>query len=76
MDQLCKRDYQVSKHVKYRDRETYLSMFGKSALALNDRLAAWTASKLRRLDSRLRARGVTVPNSELLVLASDKSSNV
>jgi len=113
MDQLCKRDYQVSRHVKYRHRDTYLSMFDRSALTLvdsellfhflvppitgvravdlavaavfkvfglllrvSDRLAAWSASKLRRLDSRLRARGTTVPNSELFVFANDASVDV
>lgn len=113
MDQLCKHDYQVSRHVKYRNRDSYLTMFGKRALTLadsellfhflvppitgmkiadlsfaalfklfgmllraSDRLAAWCASKLRRLDTRLRARGVTVPNSELLVFASDSNADV
>lgn len=112
MDQLCKRDYQVSKHVKYRNRDTYLSMFGRRKLVLQDRellfhflvppitgirvadflaaavfkvfglllhvsdgLAAWSASKLRHLDSRLRMRGVTVPNCELLVFGNDQKTD-
>lgn len=113
MDQLCKRDYQVSKHVKYRNRDTYLSMFGRRALSLRDSellfhflvppitgvrlvdvvfaaffkafglllgisdgIAAWFALRLRRLDSKLRARGVRVPNSELLVFAKHGNSDV
>lgn len=113
MDQLCKHDYQVSRHVKYRSRESYLAMFRNSALTLadsellfhylvppitgvrvadllfaavfkvfglvlrvSDGLAAWSASKLRRLDERLRARGITVPNSELLVFASNSKRDV
>ena len=112
MDQLCKRDYQVSKHVKYRNRDSYLSMFDRRKLALQDSellfhflvppitgiriadfltaavfkvfglllrvsdgLAAWSASKLRHLDSRLRMRGVTVPNCEFLVFGSGKESD-
>lgn len=113
IDQLCKHDYQVSKHVKYRNSDSYLAMFGRRALTLtdrellfhflvppitgikiadlplaalfkvfglflqvNDRLAGWSASKLRQLDDRLRARGVTVPNSELLVFACDANADV
>jgi len=113
MDQLCKRDYQVSKHVKYRNRDDYLSMFDRRKLTLHDSellfhflvppitgirvvdflsaavfkvfglllgisdgLAAWSASKLRRLDSRLRARGVTVPNCEFLVFGSGPKTDV
>jgi SAM-dependent methyltransferase len=113
MDQLCKRDYQVSKHVKYRNRDAYLSMFDRRNLVLQDSellfhflvppitgvrvadflaaavfkvfglllrvsdgFAAWSASKLRHLDSRLRMKGVTVPNCEFFVFASDVNTDV
>jgi SAM-dependent methyltransferase len=38
-------------------------------LRLNDRVASGIAGQLRRLDSRLRERGVSMPNNELLVFA-------
>jgi SAM-dependent methyltransferase len=44
------------------------NLFGR-AIQLNDRLAAWAAAKLRRLDSRLRERDVSVQNGELLAFA-------
>lgn len=108
MDLLCQRNYQVSAHVIYRAKDTYLDEFRKERLVLtdsellfhflvppisgirfidlflsgtfkllgytlrlNDRLATWTASRLRRLDTRMRQRGVTLRNGELLVFARD-----
>ena len=113
MDQLCKHDYQVSKHVIYRARDEYFDTFDRSSLTLkdrellfhflvppiteiriidlsiaavfkvfglvlrlNDRLAAWAASTLRRLDKRMRARGVHMSNCELFVFAGKGNSDV
>lgn len=113
MDQLCKSDYQVSKHVKYRGRDSYLETFAGDGLVLadsellfhylvppitsirvvdflfaavfkvfglivglSDCLAAWAATRLLRLDERLRARGVHVPNCELFVFRKDVSTDV
>lgn len=110
MDQLCKQEYQVSRHVKYRSKDAYLKSFGDNGLQLtdsellfhflvppitgnkvidflfaamfkvfglvlrlNDRLAAWTASKLRRLDTYLRRKDVRVPNCEFLVFARERN---
>ena len=42
------------------------NLFGR-AVRLNDRLAAWAAAKLRRLDRRLRRDNVSLQNGELLV---------
>ena len=112
MDQLCKRDYQVSKHVIYRARDEYFDTFDESSLTLkdrellfhflvppiteiriidlsfaavfkvfglvlrlNDRLAAWAASALRRLDKSMRSRGVKVSNCELFVFAGKGNSD-
>lgn len=112
MDQLCKREYQVSRHVKYRSRDSYLQSFGDNGLLLtdsellfhflvppitgtkvidflsaavfkvlglvlrlNDRMAAWVASKLRRLDTSLRRRDVRVPNCEFLVFARERNAD-
>jgi len=36
MDQLCRRNYQVSKHVIYRDRDAYFAQFRKNHLVLAD----------------------------------------
>lgn len=106
MDQLCKRDYQVSRHVIYRARDAYFDIFDQNSLTLkdsellfhflvppiteirvidlsiaavfkifgctlrlNDRLVVWAASALRRLDARMRARGIHVRNCEFLVFA-------
>ncbi len=106
MEFLCRRNYQVSKHVIHRARDAYLAEFSKNQLVLtdsellfhflvpplagiriidlffggvfkvfgrclrmNDRLATWAAAKLRRLDARMRKRGVSMPNNELLVIA-------
>ncbi len=41
------------------------NLFGR-AIQLNDWVAAWAAAKLRRLDTRMRERNVSVRNSELL----------
>jgi SAM-dependent methyltransferase len=108
MEFLCRRNYQVSKHVIHRARDAYFAEFRKNDLALadsqllfhflvpplagvrfvdwffggvfkvfgrglrlNDRLATWAAAKLRRLDERMRERNVSIPNSELLVIARD-----
>lgn len=113
MEQLCKRDYQVSKHVIYRARDAYFEIFDRSSLTLkdkellfhylippiteirvidfslaavfkvfglilrlNDRLAVWAASALRRLDEKLRARDTHVSNCELLVFAVKGDSDV
>ena len=113
MDQLCKRDYQVSKHVIYRARDAYFEIFERSSLTLkdkellfhylippiteirvidlsfaavfkvfglilrlNDRLAVWAASALRRLDEKMRARDTYVSNCEFLVFAVKGDSDV
>jgi SAM-dependent methyltransferase len=39
-------------------------------LSLNDRLATWAATKLRRLDTRMRKRNISMSNGELLVFAT------
>ena len=44
------------------------NVFGR-CLRLNDRLATWVAAKLRRLDARMRTRGVSLKNGELLAFA-------
>ena len=106
MESLCRRNYQVSKHVIHRARDAYFAEFRKNhleladsellfhflvppitgiriidrffggafkvfgcGLRLNDRLATWTASKLRRLDARMRKHNVSMANNELLVFA-------
>ena len=106
MEFLCRRNYQVAKHVIHRARDAYFAEFRKNhlvlvdsellfhflvpplagirfvdwlfggafnvfgrGLRLNDRLATWTAARLRRLDARMRERSVSMPNNELLVFA-------
>ncbi len=106
MEFLCRRNYQVSKHVIHRARDMYFAEFRKNhlvladsellfhflvpplagirfvdwffggafkvfgrGLSLNDRLATWVATRLRRLDARMRERSVSMPNNELLVFA-------
>jgi SAM-dependent methyltransferase len=106
MEFLCRRNYQVSKHVIHRAKDAYLAEFNENhlvladsellfhflvpplagirfvdwffggifkvlgrGLRLNDRLATWAAANLRRLDARMRKRGVSMPNNELLVFA-------
>ena len=103
MDQLNDGEYQLSRHVVFRDRKTYLDGFRRQGLELVDdellfhylvppmigiRVAAWLAAaafkltglivrnsdslarrlarRMRRRDTRLRAGGKRVANSELL----------
>lgn len=111
MDLLCRRDYQLCKHVIYRARDEYLEHLLKNRLVLadsellfhflvppicgirpidfflsgtfnlvgcvlrlNDRLAVFVASRLRRLDSRMRKRGIKLRNSELLVFETSNGA--
>jgi len=113
MDQLCQSEYQVSRHVRYRGRDSYLRTFAGNGLVLadsellfhylvppitsikivdflfaaafkvlgvllrlSDRLAAWVATKLLRLDARLRARNVRVPNCELFAFSKGADPDV
>jgi len=111
MDQLNPKRYQLSKHVVYRDRTTYLETFRQNELCLvdeellfhflvppltgnrfidylaasifkmtglivgiSDDLANWMATKLRRIDARLRFKGRRVSNSAMLVFQKTKGS--
>ena len=104
IDQLFRNRYQLSRHVVYRERESYLTTFRQHQLDLVDNellfhflvpplsghrlidflaaslfkvaglivrvsntLANWAATKLRRLDTRLRSNGRRASNSEMLV---------
>jgi len=112
MEFLCRRNYQVSKHVIHRARDAYFGEFRKNhlvladnellfhslvppiagiriidlllgglfkvfgcGLRLNDRLASRVAAQLRRLDTRMRERGVSMWNNELLVFSKGAARN-
>ncbi len=50
------------------------NLFGRG-VRLNDRIAAWFAAKLRRLDTRMRRRNVSLQNGELLLFARSSASD-
>jgi hypothetical protein len=112
MESLCRRNYQVSKHVIHRARGAYFAEFRKNhlvladsellfhslvppiagmriidlllgglfkvfgcGLRLNGRFASRVAAQLRRLDTRMRERGVSVWNNQLLVFSKGAALN-